>query len=58
MTKGADALGAHRVITSEDNAKRKEKSQILHIVCKEEKKATYPFYYYYTEVWKDWFEKR
>jgi hypothetical protein len=32
--------------------------QSLDTVCKIRKSATTPFYYYYTEVWKDWIEKK
>jgi hypothetical protein len=37
---------------------KQEIIQSLDTVCKIRKSATTPFYYYYTEVWKDWFEKK
>lgn len=43
-------------ISQKESPSPKERGS--HIIFKEKEKDTYPFYYYYTEVWKDWFLKK
>lgn len=58
MTMSIQKLAKQMKKLNRENNQQPEVVHSLDTICQIKKTATHPFYYFYTEVWKDWTQKK